>query len=142
MRAVLDTVIFVRALINPHGACGLILDDLQHKYTIILSPDIIREIMDVTRRSSLEVKLGVSGDAPPVDRVLGLIQDAEVIEPGIELDVCRDPKDNKFFECAVAASADYIVSEDRDLLDVGEFEGVRTVNAADFVKLLRRLPLN
>ena len=135
----LDTVIFVRALINPHGVCGLILGDLQHKYTIILSPEIIREIMDVTRRSSLEARLGVSGDAPPVDRVLELIQDAAVIEPGIDLEVCRDPKDDKFFECAVAASADYIVSEDRDILDVEEFEGIRTVTATDFVRILREV---
>lgn len=139
MRAVLDNVIFVRALINPYGVCGLVLGELQSRYTIVLSPDIIREIMDVTRRSSLEEKLGVSGDPPPVDRVLDLIQYAEVVEPEMELNVCRDPKDNKFFECAVAASADYIVSEERDILDVEEFEGVRTINAADFVKILREV---
>jgi len=137
VRAVLDTVIFVRALINPRGPSGALLGSLQSKYTIVLSPDIIREIMDVTRRSNLEERLGVAGDAPPVERVLDLIQNADVINPGIKLHVCRDPKDNKFFECAVAASADYIVSEDEDILDVAVFEGVRTVNAADFAKILR-----
>jgi len=139
VRAVLDTVIFVRALINPYSASGLVLGELRTRYTIAISPEIIREIMDVTRRSGLQEKLGVSRDAPPIDRVLALIQDAEVVIPEVTVGVSRDPKDNKFFECALAASADYIVSEDRDILDDLEFEGVRTLTAADFVKILRAM---
>ena len=33
--------------------------------------------------------------------------------------VSRDPKDDKFLATAVASEADYVVSEDRDLLDLG-----------------------
>jgi predicted nucleic acid-binding protein len=49
--------------------------------------------------------------------------------------VCRDADDDKFFWCAAAASADYIVSEDRDILAVEEYEGSRTISAADFLHL-------
>jgi hypothetical protein len=40
------------------------------------------------------------------------------------------------FACALAGRADYIVSEDRDILAAGEYEGIRTVRAVQFLKLL------
>ena len=52
------------------------------------------------------------------------------------LSICRDPNDDKFFECAVAGRAQYIVSEDKDILDVGEIEGIKTVTADEFIALL------
>ena len=42
----------------------------------------------------------------------------KIIETGTNIDVCRDPDDNKFIECAVDAKASYIVSGDNDLLDI------------------------
>ena len=59
-----------------------------------------------------------------------------MVEPDQQLAVCRDPSDNKFFECAVAGDADYIASEDRDILSVGEYEGIRTVSTEEFMALL------
>jgi predicted nucleic acid-binding protein len=59
-----------------------------------------------------------------------------VVEPTKELSVCRDPHDDKFFECAVKGRAQYIVSEDRDILDVSEYKGVRTIAADKLIALL------
>ena len=39
---------------------------------------------------------------------------------------CRDLKDNKFLEAAVATPTDCIVSGDADLLDLVSFEGIHT----------------
>jgi hypothetical protein len=39
-------------------------------------------------------------------------------------------------ECAVGGRAQYVVSEDGDILDVGEREGVRTIAADELVALL------
>jgi len=47
MRAVLDTVVFLRALINPHGRWGRLLFDLSDRYVLVLSPEIIKEILSV-----------------------------------------------------------------------------------------------
>ncbi len=41
-----------------------------------------------------------------------------------------------FFACAAAGGADYIVSEDEDVLAIAEYEGVRTIRAAAFLELL------
>lgn len=56
----------------------------------------------------------------------------EFEEPEVEVSVCRDPDDDKFLECALAAKALYIVSGDKDLLDLASFEGVEIITAAEF----------
>ncbi len=137
MRAVCDTVVFVRALISPKGRWGRLLFELSDRYVLILSPAIITEILDVLHRSSLRERFPQIDDIA-VDRALAIIEEAEVVEPDERLTVCRDPKDDKFFECAVAGGAGYIVSEDRDVLDVGEYRGVKAVSAEDFIEEMSR----
>ena len=50
--------------------------------------------------------------------------------------VCRDPDDNMVLECALEGHAQYIVSGDKDLLELKEFRGIRIVRAAEFLNLL------
>ena len=56
----------------------------------------------------------------------------EMIEPKTEVQASRDPDDDKFIECAIDAKAMYIVSGDQDLLDIGTYDGVIIVTAAQF----------
>lgn len=135
MKAVLDTVVFVRALINPGGLWGRLLFQYSDRYDLVLSPEIIREILEVTSRSTLRKRFPAIGGMR-VERMLDVIERAEVVEPPAGVDVCRDPADNKFFDCALAAGADFIVSEDKDILVVGQLGHLRTVPAADFLALL------
>jgi hypothetical protein len=53
--------------------------------------------------------------------------------------VCRDSKDDMYLECAVAATADYIISGDRDLLDLKEYGGVKIVSAREYLRLIQNL---
>ena len=43
--------------------------------------------------------------------------------------VCRDPKDDMVFECAVKAEAEIIVSGDHDLLSVKLYNGIQVLTA-------------
>lgn len=136
MRVVLDTVILVRALINPHGKWGRLLFEFSDHYVVVLSPEIIREILSVLYRPSLRRRFPQMAEPLHVGRILAVLEEAEVVEPSKRLSVCRDPDDDKFFECAVEGRANYIVSEDRDILDVGVYEGVTTITAEHFLQLL------
>jgi len=138
MKVVLDTVIFVRALINPHGKWGRLLFELSDRYVIVLSPDIIREILSVLYRPSLRRRFPQMAEPVHVRQVLALLEQAEVVEPSRRLSVCRDPDDDKFFECAVEGWAQYIVSEDKDIMDVGEYQGIKTMTADELVELMCR----
>jgi predicted nucleic acid-binding protein len=46
--------------------------------------------------------------------------------------VCRDSDDDRVIECAVAACAEYIVTEDKDLLSLGSYDGIKILRTVDF----------
>ena len=46
---------------------------------------------------------------------------------------CRDPKDNKYLELALAAQAEFIVSSDNDLLILDPWRGIRIMTPAEYV---------
>jgi putative PIN family toxin of toxin-antitoxin system len=50
-----------------------------------------------------------------------------------------DPDDDKFIECAVSCGADYIVSGDKHLLKLKEYEGIKIINAADFLSFFNKI---
>ena len=66
------------------------------------------------------------------DALSVLMSKIELVEPVTKVEVCRDPDDDKFIGCAIDAGAYYIVSGDKDLLDISEYGGVEMVTAADF----------
>jgi putative PIN family toxin of toxin-antitoxin system len=58
-------------------------------------------------------------------RVLDLLSQAELVELSDISQISRDPKDDKFLTTAVAGEAAYVVSADKDLLDLGEHQGIK-----------------
>ena len=56
--------------------------------------------------------------------------------PKITVSACRDPKDDKFLELALASGANCIISGDQDLVILNPFENIRILSAADFLKVL------
>lgn len=52
---------------------------------------------------------------------------------------CRDVKDNFLLTLSKDANADYLVTGDKDLLDMGEFGNARILTMTDFLALLSNL---
>jgi uncharacterized protein len=52
--------------------------------------------------------------------------------------VRRDPDDDKFLECAVAGRAQYLVTGDRDLRELGSFRGTTILSAGEFLQRMNR----
>jgi len=66
-----------------------------------------------------------------------MLERALRIEPMERLDVVPgDPSDNRFLECAVEGRADYLVSGDAHLLNLGEFRGVKIITPRAFLDRL------
>ena len=129
MKVVLDTNVIVSGLNFP-GNERIVLDLARRgRYELYLSPFILEESAGV-----LERKFGWHEEA--VARVLGVFREAaSVIEPGRRPQVIDgNEADNRILECAVAASADYLVTGDRrHLLPLRLHMGVRIVNAPRFL---------
>lgn len=66
-----------------------------------------------------------------------MIQQGELIQPDRAFTACRDPKDDKFLEVAVAGGAEVIVTGDEDLKVLDPFEGIPIISPVKFLRLLR-----
>lgn len=132
---VLDTVIFVRCLLNPRSRWGRLVFDRAGRYRLVVSQDILREVLDVLERPAIARKIGFVAGYDKAT-VLGILSSADVVEPVSVPAVARDPKDDIFLAAAATAHTDYLVSEDKDLLVLGEYLGVRIVDAAAFLAVL------
>jgi hypothetical protein len=70
------------------------------------------------------------------ERILKTIRDMAVwFEPSEHVTDCRDPKDDKYLELALAAGAEFIVSSDDDLIVLDPWRGVRILRPADYLAL-------
>ncbi|MBA2596949.1 MAG: putative toxin-antitoxin system toxin component, PIN family [Chloroflexia bacterium] len=136
MRIVLDTVILVRGLLDPFGWSGTLLFDRTGAYEWVVCPEIVAEYLDVIRRSNLAEKFRTIAGRD-LDAVLDRIGTATLVFPTQIPAVCRDPADDKFLAAAMTGSAQFIVSEDMDLLDLGSYEGIAIVTSSRFLPTLQ-----
>lgn len=138
MRAVVDTNILVRAVIKPQGSVGPVLQRLRRReYTLLLSRATLDEMVDVLHRPRLRVKYGLSESALRAVIRLVVLR-SELVQPDEQVAVCRDPKDDKFLDVALAGQADVIVSGDEDLLILDPYAGIPIVSSSQFLAMLDR----
>jgi uncharacterized protein len=136
MRAVIDTGIFVSALIRKQGTTGDVLRALRDgRFTVIYTTDIVVEIIDVLGRANFRTKYHIEPD--DMTALVNLIRlRGELVTPTQKITACRDPKDDKFLEAALTAQADCIVSGDADLLVLNPFEDIPILRPAEFLARL------
>ena len=135
IRAVFDTNVFLRAPINSHSRCGRLLDEFADDYELVLSPAIVREVLEVLHRPRLRAKFPQITQLD-IGRVIALFEQAVVVEPQDVPPISRDPDDDKFLACARLAGAGYLVTEDKDLLVLENYEGTRTCQPVEFIVVL------
>ena len=135
IKAIFDTNVSLRALINPNSRCGRLLDEFVDDYELILSPAIIREVLEVLHRPRLRARLPQITQLD-IARIITLFEKARVVEPHDVPSVSRDPADDKFLACAKVAEAEYLVTEDKDLLVLEAYDGTRICQPVEFIELL------
>ena len=103
-------------------------------FVLLTSPFIRAELAGVLARPSIRGLSALSLD----ELVRGLERFSEPVAGALDLSgACRDPKDDKFLACAVEGSALYLVSSDRDLLDMRRVQEVCIVNPGQFLLALQ-----
>ncbi len=105
---------------------------------LLVSPAIAEEVRRVFNYPKIFRRHGLSPEQ--IDRYLQDIWDCAVFVFPTETlcEVKLDDSDNRYLECAVAGGADCIVSGDRHLLTVKEFQGILILDAAGFLARLER----
>ena len=133
MRTVVDTNVLVAALISDATPRRVYQAFLSGTITLLFSQQTLFELARVLRRPSIRLMTSRA----EADRLLSVIQrDGVLVEVREPVLACRDPKDNRFLECALAGQASYLVTGDKDLLALDPFHGIRILRPADFLRLL------
>lgn len=137
MRAVIDTGVFVSALIRRQGTTGDVLRALRDgRFSVVYSVEILIEIIDVLGRDPFRSTYQIQPQ--DITALVDLIRlRGELVAPKIKLRVCRDSADDRFLEAALAGQADCLVSGDADLLVLGSYQSIPILRPAEF---LARLP--
>jgi hypothetical protein len=96
----------------------------------VLSPEVDAEIASVLERP----RFATAVSAALRTRILDVLRGGAVwFTPSERVADCRDAKDNKYLELALAPSAWAIISGDADLLVLHPWRGVRILRSADYL---------
>jgi putative PIN family toxin of toxin-antitoxin system len=136
MRAVLDTNVIVSATLIRNGNEDKILRAwLRGSFKLVLSPEILEEIARVLSYEKLRQSRWMA-EAEVVLLLETLAQEGILVPGTSSVRASRDPQDDKFLAAGVQARARYVVTGDKDLLDLKVYRGVRMVRPAQFLRAI------
>ena len=137
MQVVFDANIYVSALISAHGNPAKLLQKWKDsEIEVVVTHAIIDEVYRVTGYARLQNKYARIRENRE-ELVADLRKIAILVEPTQTLSIVQqDETDNRYIECAVESGANYIITGDPHLLDVGEYQGIKILNPATFLALL------
>lgn len=132
--AVIDTNVFLSALLRGRGTRPVLDALLAHRFHLVISRLLIDELTSVLDRPQWQRAL----DPQECRGLLAIIRkSAFIVEPSHAVTACRDVSDNAVLECAIAGHAEAIVTGDADLLSLHPFRGIDILRPAEFLRHLR-----
>lgn len=136
MRAVLDTNVLISATLIKNGNEDRVLRAWQRgAFDLVLSPQILEEMGRALFYERIRERRWMT-DAEVVALLEDLAVASVVVLGRRRVRASRDPDDDKFLAAALEGRASYVVTGDRDLLELRRFRSVRVVSATTFLKIL------
>ena len=131
MRVVLDTNVFLSG-IHWAGTSSKVLSAwFLNKFTLVSSMEINRELF--TQLRDFKIRM----ETEEIHYWESLVpKKSELVVPNKKIEIVKDdPDDNKFIETALEGKAEYIVTQDKHLLKIKEFKGIKIITPEEFIKL-------
>ncbi|WP_227788887.1 MULTISPECIES: putative toxin-antitoxin system toxin component, PIN family [unclassified Nodularia (in: cyanobacteria)] len=129
-RIVIDTNVIVSALIFSKSTTMQAFREAKQNGLILISVEILSELIDVLSRQKFDRYLSREIRE---DFLASLARETELITISETVDICRDPKDNKFLELAISGEATHIITGDKDLLELHPFRHILIVTPSQFL---------
>jgi uncharacterized protein len=133
MRVAVDTNVFISTVIKPENRVGMIVVRMRNgEYTLLYAEEMLDELVEVITRDKIWKRYKLTEETVNTF-VNSIIEHGERVEVVTVVDVCRDPDDNILLALGLDGKAEYIVSGDRDLLELTPFQGIPIVTPAEFL---------
>jgi len=131
MLILLDTNVILSALLFGGVPRQVLELAISKRVELVTSPVLLSELSDILRKkfkfSSQMVK--------KIDREMRKVH--RIVEPDIQVRRVRDPADNRVLEAAHFGMCEYIVTGDKDLLDIKTWQKIRIMTPASFLTLFQ-----
>lgn len=142
-RVVIDTNLLISAFIRQGKPYAVLQAWKRNDFLLVTSQPLIAEANAVLNREKIYTKYHLSKtEITSFLRELRLSSFLIQPRPISTLPLTsRDPKDNKLLSCAFTGTCDYLVSGDKDLLDLNgrpELESLQIITAAQFLTELTK----
>lgn len=123
----LDSSVLIAAYIARAGVCAEVLEDVLRRHELILSQHILDEVRGkLTHKFLFPPRLVTSV-------VEALANAATPVAPtSLPNEACRDPADLPVLGTAVAGTAEFLITVDKDLLDLQRFGTVEIIRPGEF----------
>ncbi len=130
-RIVVDTNTIVSFLINEDSVPGRAYIKAVSECMLLASTESLVELKDVLSRPKFLKYFKKTNPLLFFKKYEEVVKMIEILHP---IQVCRDPKDDKFLELALNGMADLIISGDKDLLTLNPFEDIPILSPADYME--------
>ena len=134
LKAVLDVNVLVSSTLQASGPSGRIRAAWQRgELTLITTNSIIADVENVLHRPHIFEKYPLTEEL--IQEFLATLRKRAIVTPAtLDLHVVRDdPDDDTIIIAAVEAQADYIISGDPHLKNLGSYADIPILSPADFV---------
>ncbi|MEI6147756.1 MAG: putative toxin-antitoxin system toxin component, PIN family [bacterium] len=132
MRVILDANVLIAAVAG-RGLCESLMELCLEDHDIVISQALIDE---VRRKLVKKIKLA---DAVAVEFCSLLRDNSMMTDPAfVPAGACRDPKDLYLLGLSDSAAVDFLITGDKDLIDVGRYGRTMIVTPRQFWETIRK----
>lgn len=85
---------------------------------IYVSPELLQEYRETPVKLEVQGKITHQQMQTLISGIAAAVAHAKIVYPAEKLSVCRDPEDDMLLECCRSAKAKYLITGDKDLLDI------------------------
>lgn len=130
MKIVIDTNVVISGIFFGGFPRKILEAVVNNKVDAYANTKIIKEYSDIVKEMIVD-----KGGKLDENILSPFIEKLNLVKPVSKIKISRDKEDDKFIECAIDSKALYVVSGDKDLLDIVEFQNISIITAKDFYNL-------
>ncbi|WP_373523263.1 putative toxin-antitoxin system toxin component, PIN family [Aquiflexum sp.] len=129
-RFLLDTNVLVSVILSPNNSSRLALEKVFNNGLLLFSHETKSELLEVLNRKKFDKYVPLEKRVKFAERLFAFSKELNVLG---SFKICRDPRDDKFLNLALEGKVDFIISGDKDLLDLNPYNGISILSPSEFL---------
>jgi putative PIN family toxin of toxin-antitoxin system len=130
VKIIIDTNLWISFLITKDFAK---IDEIlfSRRGILVFSQELLDEFLEVAKRPKFRRFFSTT----EIEELLETIDEyADFVKVQTQIEICRDPKDNFLLSLSVDGNADYLLTGDKDLLELTKFGETTIITISDFLQ--------